>query len=41
MRPTESMHQLKRRIEEQKRLEDDRLQSKGKASVISLYHNDP
>ena len=29
------MRQLMRRIEEYKRLEDDRLQSKGKAPVIS------
>ena len=29
-----------RRIEENKRLEDDRLQGKGKASVTSQYHNE-
>ena len=31
MKLPEGMHQLMRRIEEHKRLEDDRLQSKGKA----------
>ena len=35
-RPPEDMRQLMRHIEEYKRLEDDRLQSKGKALVI--YH---
>ena len=34
-RPPENMRQLMRRIEEYKRLEDDRLQSKGKASLIN------
>ena len=35
MRPPERMHQLMRRIEEYKRLEDDRQQSKGKAPATS------
>ena len=34
-RPSKDMRQLMRRIEEYKRLEDDRLQSKGKAPVIN------
>ena len=34
-RPPEDMRQLMRRIEEYKRLEDDRLQSKGKAPLIN------
>ena len=34
-RPLEDMKQLMRRIEEYKRLEDDRLQNKGKALVIN------
>ena len=34
-RPFEDMRQLMRRIEEYKRLEDDRLQSKGKALVVN------
>ena len=34
-RPTKDMRQLMRRIEEYKQLEDDRLQSKGKAPVIN------
>ena len=34
-RPLEDMRQLMRRIEEYKRLEDDRLQSKGKASLVN------
>ena len=34
-RPPEDMRQLMRRIEEYKRLEDDRLQSKGKALLLS------
>ena len=34
-RPPEDMRQLMRRIEEYKRLEDGRLQSKGKAPVIN------
>lgn len=38
MRPLEDMHQLMRRIEEVKRLEDDLLQGKGKASATSQYH---
>ena len=33
-RPPEDMRQLMRRIEEYKRLEDDRLQSRGKAPYI-------
>ena len=35
MRPLKSMHQLMRRIEEFKRLDDDRLQGKGKTSASS------
>ena len=34
-KPLEDMRQLMRRIDEYKRLEDDRLQSKGKASLVS------
>ena len=34
-RPPEDMRQLMRHIEEYKRLEDDRLQSKGKAPTIN------
>ena len=34
-KPPEDMRQLMRRIEEYKRLEDDRLQSKGKAPLVS------
>ena len=34
-RPPEDMRQLMRHIEEYKRLEDDRLQSKGKASLVN------
>ena len=34
-RPLEDIRQLMRRIEEYKRLEDDRLQSKGKASLVN------
>lgn len=34
------MHQLMRRIEEHKRLEDDRLQGKGKAPTSSQYNKD-
>ena len=34
-RPPEDMRQLMRRIEEYKCLEDDRLQSKGKASLLN------
>ena len=34
-RPPEDMRQLMKRIEELKLLKDDRLQSKGKAPVIS------
>ena len=33
-RPLEDMRQLMRRIEEYKRLEDDRLQNKGKAPLL-------
>ena len=40
MRPPENMHQLMRRIEEHKRLEDDRLQGKGKAPASSQYNRD-
>ena len=35
-RPPEDMRQLMRRIEEYKRLEDDRLQNKGKALVVII-----
>ena len=35
MRPPKDMRQLMRRIEEYKQLEDDRLQSKGKAMIIN------
>ncbi|XP_075663081.1 uncharacterized protein LOC142632590 [Castanea sativa] len=38
-RPPEDMRQLMRRIEEYKRLEDDRLQSKGKAPVINHHRH--
>ena len=34
-RPPEDMRQLMRRIEEYKRLENDRLQSKGKALLLN------
>ena len=34
-RPPEDMRQLMRRIEEYKRLEDDRLQSKGKTPLVN------
>ena len=34
-RPPEDMRQLMRRIEEYKQLEDDRLQNKGKASLVN------
>ena len=34
-RPLKDIRQLMRRIEEYKRLEDDRLQSKGKAPIIN------
>lgn len=40
MRPLEDMHQLMRRIEEFKRLEDDLLQGKGKASATSQYRKE-
>lgn len=35
MWPPEDMHQLMRRIEEYKRLEDDQLQGKGKSPATS------
>ncbi|XP_075663327.1 uncharacterized protein LOC142632895 [Castanea sativa] len=38
-RPPEDMRQLMRRIKKYKRLEDDRLQSKGKAPVINHPQN--
>ncbi|XP_075669975.1 uncharacterized protein LOC142639721 [Castanea sativa] len=38
-KPPEDMRQLMRRIEEYKRLEDDRLQSKGKEPIISYPRN--
>ena len=37
MRPPKNMHQLMRRIEEHERLEDDRLQGKGKALATLQY----
>ena len=40
MRPPENMHQLMRRINEHKRLEDDQQQSKGKALSNSQYNRD-
>ena len=40
MQPPENMHQLMRRIEEHKMLEDDRQQSKGKAPSTSQYSRD-
>ena len=40
MLPPEDMHQQMRRIEEHKRLEDDRLQGKGKASASSQYRKE-
>ncbi|XP_075649968.1 uncharacterized protein LOC142620488 [Castanea sativa] len=39
LKPPEDMRQLMRRIEEYKRLEDDRLQSKGKEPIISYPRN--
>ncbi|XP_075670430.1 uncharacterized protein LOC142640241 [Castanea sativa] len=38
-RPPKDMRQLMRRIKEYKRLEDDRLQTKGKAPIISYPPN--
>ncbi|XP_075659128.1 uncharacterized protein LOC142629008 [Castanea sativa] len=38
-RPPEDMRQLMRRIKEYKRLEDDRLQTKGKAPIINYPRN--
>ena len=40
-RPLENMRQLMRRIEEYKRLEDNRQQIKGKAPATSQYTKDP
>ena len=40
MQLLEDMHQLMKRIKEHKRLEDDRLQGKGKASTSSQYHKE-
>lgn len=40
MHPPESMHQLMRRIEEHKRLEDDKLHGKGKALAFFQYNRD-
>ena len=40
MKPPKSMHQLIRRIEEYKMLEDDQQQSKGKAPATSQYEKD-
>ena len=40
MRPPEDMHQLMRKIVEYKRLEDDRLQGKGKAPDSPQYHKE-
>ncbi|XP_075665793.1 uncharacterized protein LOC142635541 [Castanea sativa] len=39
LKPPEDMRQLMRRIEEYKRLEDDRLQSKGKEPIVSYPQN--
>ncbi|XP_075665337.1 uncharacterized protein LOC142635000 [Castanea sativa] len=39
LKPLEDMRQLMRRIEEYKRLEDDRLQSKGKEPIINYPRN--
>ncbi|XP_075665937.1 uncharacterized protein LOC142635703 [Castanea sativa] len=39
LRPLEDIRQLMRRIEEYKCLEDDRLQSKGKAPIINYLRN--
>ncbi|XP_075645887.1 uncharacterized protein LOC142617080 [Castanea sativa] len=39
LRPPEDMRQLMRRIEEYKRLEDDWLQTKGKAPIINFSQN--
>lgn len=41
MQPFENMHQLMRRIEKHKMLEDDWQQSKGKAPSTSQYSRDP
>ena len=41
MRIPKNMHQLIRSIEEHKRLEDDRQQSKGKAPVTLQFNRDP
>lgn len=41
MRHPENMHQLMKTIEGHKRLEDDRQQSKGKASTTSQFNSDP
>ena len=40
IRPLESMHKLMKRIEESKRLEDDRRERKGKAPATSQYAKD-
>lgn len=40
MRIPKNMHQLIRSIEEHKRLEDDRQQSKGKALVTLQFNRD-
>ena len=40
MHPPEDMHQLMKRIQEYKRLEDDQLQGKGKALAFSQYNKD-
>ena len=40
MRPFENMHQLMRMIEEYKRLDNDRLQGKGKVLASSQYNKD-
>ena len=40
IRPLESMHQLMKRIEESKRLEDDRRERKGKVPITSQYAKD-
>ena len=40
-KPPEDMRQLIRHIEEYKRLEDDRLQNKGKAPLVNRSLRDP
>ena len=40
MQPPENMHYLMRRIEEHKRLEDDKLQNKAKAPAVFQYQKE-